>query len=265
MPHCTVAVVQAPAVRGRPRLSRERYGRLLDTLSAGVVLLPELALTGYDPSLDYAALAEPDDGETAVWARSWADRLDALIAVGFPRRTMASTIENALLMIWPGGGKRIYAKRRLWRGEAASFTAGVTPSPVVTYRGVRIAPVICYDMTFPAETAGLAGQVDLLLAASAWPWLSAGHAAAGRDLARALATQLGAAVAWANQVGSCRVGTPGSSQPDRGAGRSLITLPYRSPEARCPARGRSAMTLRIDITRLRRLQADRFGAPRRCL
>ncbi|NOZ78481.1 MAG: carbon-nitrogen hydrolase family protein [Acidobacteria bacterium] len=259
MPHRTVAVVQAPAVRGRPGPSRRRYGRILATLDADIVLLPELALTGYDPALDYATLAETDDGETAAWARGWAIRLDALVAIGFPHRRADGAIENALVMAWPGDGGKIYAKRRLWGSEAAIFAAGTAPPPVVTFRGVRIAPLICYDMTFPAETARLAGRIDLLLAASAWPWLSPGHAAAGRDVARALATQLAAAVAWANQVGSCRVGTPESPRPDRGAGRSLVTLPYRSAEARCPARGRGAAVLSIDLARLRQLQADKLG------
>ncbi len=254
----SAAVVQAPAVRGRPERSRARYGRLLDTLCADVVLLPELALTGYDPALDYAALAEPDGGETEEWTREWARRLDALVAVGLPHRRPDGVIENALLLVQPDGTRHLYVKQHLWTGEAASFSAGSTPPHILSFRGARIAPLICYDMTFAGEAAHLEGRVDILLAASAWPWLSPQHAAAGRDLARALATQLGAAVVWANQVGACRVGTPHRSQADRGAGRSLITLPYRMAEARCPARGRHAAVLKIDLGRLRQAQFAKF-------
>jgi len=253
-----LTVVQAAAFRGNPPASRRRYDRILEGLRTDLVLLPELALTGYDPTLDYDRLAETVEGDTARWASGWARRLDALVGVGFPLAEGGRTL-NALLLAHPDGGLSIHRKRHLWGGETGAFTAGKRPVPVLEHRGVRLATLICYDMTFPGETAPLAGRIDLLLVPSAWPWMSTAHAAAGPDLVRALATQLQAAVAWANQVGACRTGTPEAPSPDRGAGRSLVTLPYRAAEACCPARGTASATLTVDVEALRRRRAAKFG------
>lgn len=253
-----VAVVQAPARRGRPRVTRRRYDRLLAQLEADVVLLPELALVGYDPGLDYAGLAEPEDGPTVRWAGTWAARLNALVAVGLPLAG-ARKPHNAVTLALPDGRRLFYAKRHLWGAEGEQFVAGTAEPPLLELGGLVIAPLICYDMTFAGEAARLAGRIDLLLVASAWPWLSREHAAAGRDLARALATQLGAAVAWANQIGRCRVATDAGARDDRGAGLSLVTLPYRAAEARCPARGAAAGILAVEADRLREARRLKFG------
>jgi len=252
-----IAVVQAPARRGRPGVTRRVYDRLLGDIEADVILLPELALVGYDPGLDYAALAESEDGPTLRWAEAWAFRWNALVAVGLPFKS-GKRFHNALALILPDGKRLIYAKRHLWGAEGEQFIPGRAQAPVFDFAGVRLAPLICYDMTFAEETAPLAGKIDLLLVASAWPWMSREHAAAGRDLARALATQLGAAVAWANQVGRCRIATAAGVGKDRGAGLSLITLPYRTAEARCPGRGAASATLTIDVDRLRRRRTEKF-------
>jgi len=150
-----ITVVQAVAFLGKPAASRRRYDRLLDRLHTDVVLLPELALTGYDPALDHAALAETPDGETGRWASAWARRLDALVGVGFPLKE-GERISNALLLVHPDGERSIYRKRHLWGAETRAFEAGERPVPVLEFRGVHLTPLICYDMTFPGETAPLA-------------------------------------------------------------------------------------------------------------
>ncbi len=258
MARATVAVLQAAAVAGDPEASRSRYDRLLDGLVGDIVLLPELALTGYGRHIDYAALAEPADGATAAWAEGWAARLGATVVIGLPLAEPGG-VANAVLAVTPAGDRAVYRKRHLWGGEAEHFVAGHQAPPVLAAGPLRWAPAICYDMTFADVTAPLAGRVDLLAVVAAWPWLSAGHAAAGRDLARGLATQLGAAVAFANQVGRCRVGTRADNRPDRGAGLSLVTLPYRAAEARAPARGAAVAALEIDLEELRKKQHAKFG------
>lgn len=257
MSRLAIAVVQGIASAGNPASSRRCYDRLLRNTTADVILLPELALTGYDATLDYRAFAEGLDGTTARWAAAWARTLDALVVVGMPL-AVGDRLLNAALMALPDGVRHCYAKRHPWGGEAAQFAAGDRPPPVLTFRGARVAPLICYDLTFASETAPLAGKVDVLLVPSAWPWMSRGHAAAGPDLVRATATQLQCAVAWSNQAGTCRVGTNSEGSADRGAGRSLVTLPYRLAEARCPARGSASATLDIDLERLQRRQREKL-------
>lgn len=258
MKSLNVAVVQGTSVSGRPDSSRRRYDRLLAGLAADIVLLPELALTGYDATLDYRTLAEGLEGSTVVWATTWARRLDALVIVGTPLKSENGLL-NAAVMVLPDGTHHCYAKRHPWGGEAEQFAAGLEPPPVLTFRGARVAPLICYDMTFASETTPLAGRVDVLLVPSAWPWMSRAHASAGPDLARAIATQLQCAVAWSNHTGRCRTGTRAEWSVDRCAGRSLITLPYRQAEARCPARGSATAALTIDLDRLRRRQRAKLG------
>ncbi|MCG6964601.1 MAG: carbon-nitrogen hydrolase family protein [Acidobacteria bacterium] len=258
MGRLTVAVVQGAAVSGRPDRSCHRYNRLLGNLTADIILLPELALTGYDATLDYRTLAEGHEDATAGWAATWARTLDALLVVGMPLAA-DDLVLNAALMVLPNGSRHTYAKRHPWGGEAEQFAAGAEPPPVLSFRGAQVAPLICYDMTFASETADLAGLVDVLLAPSAWPWMSRAHAAAGPDLARAIATQLQCAVAWSNQTGRCRVGSRTNWSADRGAGRSLVTLPYRQAEARCPARGAAFATLTIDLDRLRHRRREKLA------
>lgn len=258
MSRIKIAVIQGTTGSGQTESARRQYDQLLENLAADIVLLPELALTGYDATVDYRALAESSDGATGRWAAAWARDLNALLVVGLPLAARNLAL-NAALMVLPDGSHHVYAKRHPWGGEAEQFTPGTQRPPVLSFRGARITPLICYDMTFASDTASLAGNVDIVLVPSAWPWMSRAHAGAGPDLVRAVATQLQCAVAWANHAGRCRIGTRTDWRVDRGAGRSLISIPYRQAEARCPARGAAAAMLEVDLDPLRRRQTEKLG------
>ncbi|ALV53439.1 carbon-nitrogen hydrolase family protein [Streptomyces althioticus] len=164
---------------------------------ARLVVLPELHLTAYDVRglMDAPASAVLSaDGARRVTDRRIAPLADATVrhrvtvVVGAPVRHPDGRLTNSLLAVTPDGAvTALYDKRHLWQDtEAALFTPGTGDPATLTVDGWRLAPGVCYDMSFPehARAAALSGA-HAVLYASAFA-ASTEHRAAVYCRARAL-------------------------------------------------------------------------------
>ena len=136
-----------------------------------LVLLPEASLTGYvseDGDFDLTDLAEPVDGPTRDALAHLAKRFDCLVVGPLIERTETG-LYNSLLGITPDGATLLhYRKHHPWFPEKWA-TPGPGAGAVVTWRGKKIVPAICFDVHFLSADAGVQlGSSDLLLFASAW-------------------------------------------------------------------------------------------------
>ena len=136
-----------------------------------LVLLPEAALTGYvsgDGDFDLTGLAEPLDGRSRAGLAHLARRFDCLVVGPVIERDVTG-IYNSLLGVTPDGATLLhYRKHHPWFPEKWA-TPGPTGGAVVTWRGRKLVPAICFDVHFLSEDAGAAlNEADLLLFASAW-------------------------------------------------------------------------------------------------
>ncbi|MFC8129818.1 carbon-nitrogen hydrolase family protein [Streptomyces sp. NPDC057302] len=136
---------------------------------AGLLVAPEMYLTGYAIGDDVARLAEPADGASAAAIAETAARHGVAVAYGYPERE-GEAVFNSVQLIGPDGVSLAnYRKTHLFGCfERDSFTSGEQAVVQAELGGLRIGLMICYDVEFPENVRAhaLAGT-DLLLVPTA--------------------------------------------------------------------------------------------------
>lgn len=166
--------------------------------SVDVIVLPEMFSTGF--SMNAPDLAEVMNVTTTRWLKMMAAQTQALLIGSFQVKE-GKNYYNRLLCVRPEGTYEIYDKRHLFRygAEHETFTAG-RERLVVTWKGWRICPLICYDLRFPVWSRQDAeSPYDLLLYVANWP---AARAYAWDTLLRARAIENLSYVVGVNRVGN---------------------------------------------------------------
>ncbi|MCX5383607.1 carbon-nitrogen hydrolase family protein [Streptomyces sp. NBC_00083] len=198
---------------------------------AGLIVCPELFLTGYAIGDDIAKLAEPADGPSAEAIAAIAVRHGLAVVYGYPERD-GDTVYNAAQLIGPDGTRLAnYRKTHLFGDfEQAAFTPGERCVVQAELNGLRIGMMICYDVEFPENVRAhaLAGT-DLLLVPTAQmhPFQ---FVAESLVPVRAFENQL--YVAYVNRTGpegafefvglSCLAGPDGAARARAGRGTELV-------------------------------------------
>ncbi|MCB5180937.1 carbon-nitrogen hydrolase family protein [Streptomyces antimicrobicus] len=189
---CVPADIPANAARAAALAVRAREE------GAGLVVLPELVLTGYElPALagDPSLLVTADDPRLDPLRSSGiATVVNCAVPGGGPRPLIASLVHDA-----DGTLLTTYAKQHLYEQEHAHFAAG-TGDGRFELGGLRFCLATCYDNHFPELAArGAADGCRVHLASSLY-----GTGAGVRERATvypALARDHGLYVALANHVG----------------------------------------------------------------
>jgi predicted amidohydrolase len=155
----SVAAAQAVSIRGAVAVNIEHHCRLAELAAekgAGVVVFPELSLTGYEldiaPTLAFSAEDERLEPLVAV-----ADASEVMLVVGAPVR-LASGLHIGAFVVEPGRSMRVYTKRHLYGSENDVFVPG-SLDPILELGADRAALAICADTSHPehAEAAAKRG------------------------------------------------------------------------------------------------------------
>ncbi|MER7517435.1 carbon-nitrogen hydrolase family protein [Streptomyces sp. NPDC126499] len=139
---------------------------------AGLLLAPELILTGYAIGPDLARLAEPSDGPSAHAVADIAARHGLAVGYGYPERDTERhgvLYNSAQLFGADGAVLAHYRKTHLFGDfEAKWFTPGDDGLVQTELGGLTVGLMICYDVEFPenVRAQALAGT-DLLLVPTA--------------------------------------------------------------------------------------------------
>jgi 5-aminopentanamidase len=136
---------------------------------AGLLIAPEMFLTGYAIGDDIARLAEPSDGDSADAVAEIAGRHGLAVAYGYPERSGEVVFNSAQLVSTDGARLANYRKTHLFGCfERDHFTPGEQPVAQAELDGVRVGIMICYDVEFPENVRAhaLAGT-DLLVVPTA--------------------------------------------------------------------------------------------------
>ncbi|MET7333750.1 nitrilase-related carbon-nitrogen hydrolase [Nonomuraea sp. NPDC005650] len=167
-----VALEQLDVIAGRPAGNRALAvlrARAAFEAGAGIVVLPELAISGYvvDPLLA-RSVAEPLDGPSLAALGEVAAAYDGLVVYGFSEIDGAN-LYNSVVAAGPSGPILHYRKLHLFDREKDVFTPGDLGLPVAeTPHGV-IGLCICYDLRFVEVMRLLSLQgADLVIAPAAW-------------------------------------------------------------------------------------------------
>ncbi|MGY0487801.1 carbon-nitrogen hydrolase family protein [Streptomyces sp. WG-D5] len=136
---------------------------------AGLLVAPEMFLTGYAIGDDVARLAEPADGDAADAIAELAHRHGLAVAYGYPERDGDAVFNSVQLISADGTRLANYRKTHLFGCfEREQFTPGEQPVVQAELNGLRVGLMICYDVEFPENVRAhaLAGT-DLLLVPTA--------------------------------------------------------------------------------------------------
>ncbi|MET9432079.1 MULTISPECIES: carbon-nitrogen hydrolase family protein [unclassified Streptomyces] len=199
---------------------------------AGLLVAPEMFLTGYAIGDGVARLAEPADGEGADAIADIAVRHGVAVAYGYPERD-GEKVYNSAQLIGPDGTRLLsYRKTHLYGGfETDSFAPGDQPVVQTELGGLRVGLMICYDVEFPENVRAhaLAGT-DLLLVPTALMH-PAEVVAESVVPVRAFENQL--YIAYANRIGqegdfefvglSALAGPDGTARARAGRAEELVT------------------------------------------
>jgi len=171
-PVTRVALEQLDVVAGRPEENRalaERRAEAAFSAGADIVVLPELAISGYVVSSDLArAVAEPLDGPSLAGMRRVAAAHDGLVAYGFCELD-GDALYNAVAVVDGRGPMLHYRKLHLFDREIGVFEPGDLGLPVVDTPFGTLGACICYDLRFVEVLRVLSLRgADLVLAPAAW-------------------------------------------------------------------------------------------------
>ena len=179
----------------------DKAARDASAAGAALLIVPELAVSGYGAGDAILALAEPRDGGQVAALRDSARRNNVAILTGFAERD-GDTVYNSAVFV-DGDRTRVYRKAFLYGGyEKGLFAAPAPQSCIVELGGLKVGVLICYDVEFPENVRRLAqAGADLVAVPTALP--ASDHAAfIARNVISVRAFENQVHVAYANLCGA---------------------------------------------------------------
>ena len=156
-----VGYVQFEPVFGDIAGNLEIMKRLISPVESGVLVLPELATTGYTFTSreELVSLAEPFNGSPSLDSlQNLAAKNECGLVVGFAE-SAGEKVYNSAAFLGPDGSRYLYRKTHLFGAETLWFDPGDLPLGVFNYQDVTFGIMICFDWFFPevARTLALRG------------------------------------------------------------------------------------------------------------
>jgi predicted amidohydrolase len=197
----------------------------------GLLVLPELALSGYDfPSREVLAdAAEPgESGPTAQLLRGLARETGLTLATGYAERD-GDRLYNSAMLVEPDGTWHNYRKLHLFNRETTLFEPGnITPRAMETALG-PVGLMVCFDWFFPEVARCLALDGALVIAHPSnlvLPWCQ--RAMLTRSLENRVYTVTANRIGTETQAGRSLTFT-GASQVLSPTGDTLAEAPVDAP------------------------------------
>ena len=211
-----IAVAQIRPETGNLESNLEKHLMLVEKAAinkAGLILFPELSLTGYEPRLAEKLATHPEDPEFEE-LHHMSEDLEIIICAGMPV-IGPKGIHISMLIFRPGKPVEEYSKQLLHPDELPFFTEG---SRMIFLRkgDEKIAPAICYESLQPDFAEGAyKGGAQIYLASVA---KSSGGLEEAMPFYASIAKKYSMTVCMSNSVGWC--------DDFMSAGRSSVWNPY---------------------------------------
>ncbi len=218
-----------------------------------LIILPETFTTGFP--VDPAPFAETTDGESLQWMQRLAAETGAVIT-GSLLLKEENNYFNSLIWMRPDGTFERYDKRHVFSmgGEHKHIKAG-EQQLVVTLKGWKIRPLVCYDLRFPVWCKNRfengAFEYDLAIFVANWPAVRA-YPWDALLVARAIENQ-------AYVLGVNRVGLDGQGNNYNGHSKLIDAKGKVVSEA--PENSEAAMRVTLSGTQLREFR-NKFNVGR---
>ncbi|MFU8827641.1 MAG: nitrilase-related carbon-nitrogen hydrolase [Brevefilum sp.] len=155
----SIGFVQFQPVRKDIETNIKKLQQLLAGITADLIVLPELANTGYlyENTKALFPYAEPNDASGAFLQSliALSNDTQGLIVSGYAELAK-DKLFNSAIAISKEGVVANYRKIHLYADEKLLFQPGDNPFQVFTWLGVKIGMMICFDWIFPESARSLA-------------------------------------------------------------------------------------------------------------
>jgi predicted amidohydrolase len=200
MQDLTISLVQADLAWEDAAANHDALATAIGTLPrTDVIVLPEMFASGF--SMAAERLAQTMQGPSVQWLQAQAAATDALVG-GSLIILEGGHYYNRFVLAQPNGTLHHYDKRHTFRmaGEHTVYTSGMQ-RPILSWRGWRILPQVCYDLRFPVWSRNALPDAgyDLALYVANWPMARSRH---WQQLLAARAIENLAYVAGVNRCGT---------------------------------------------------------------
>lgn len=163
-----VAIIQSNLVWENPVQNRINFSEKIESITTPVdlIVLPEMFTSGF--TMNPKAVAETMQGETVNWMKAIAAKRQCAI-MGSVVIKEQNDYANRFLFIMPSGDITFYDKSHTFTlaGEHEVYKAG-EENVIITYKGWKIKPLVCYDLRFPVWARNIE-DYDLLIYVANWP------------------------------------------------------------------------------------------------
>ncbi|MFC7356362.1 amidohydrolase [Jejudonia soesokkakensis] len=163
-----VSIIQSHLHWENPVANRTQFSEKIAAISedTDLIILPEMFTTGF--TMNAASLAEETNGVTLFWMQSEAKKKNAALTGSIIIKD-DGLFYNRLFFVFPDGTFHQYDKKHTFAlaGEHKTYQAGQNKL-IVTYKGWKICPLVCYDLRFPVWARNKE-DYDLLVYVANWP------------------------------------------------------------------------------------------------
>ncbi len=163
-----IALIQSKLVWEDPQQNRAQFLKKIDAIiePVDIVVLPEMFTSGF--TMNASSVAETMEGDTVKWMTDIATKKQIAITGSLVIKEK-DNYYNRLLFVHPDGVIETYDKRHTFTlaGENKVYTAG-TKKLIVSYKGWKICPLICYDLRFPVWSRNV-DDYEVLVYVANWP------------------------------------------------------------------------------------------------
>ncbi len=123
---------------------------------ARIVILPELAISGYGAGPDILMSAEGLAGAQVAKLKQLARDAGTALVIGLALKS-GERVYNSAAFVTPDCTVVTYNKLHLYGDyENGLFAPGETASPIFTFEGLKFGLLVCFDVEFPERVRGLA-------------------------------------------------------------------------------------------------------------
>jgi predicted amidohydrolase len=148
-----ICAAQTSPVKGDIRANLQRHKELVvlaATQGAGMIIFPELSVTGYEPELAKHLAVELNDGSLNELQEA-SNNYNIIIGAGMPLN-QAGGIEISLVIFQPNHPSQVYAKQHLHPDEYPFFTAAKQSGVKLVTDAPAAAFAICYEISIPSHS-----------------------------------------------------------------------------------------------------------------
>jgi predicted amidohydrolase len=148
-----IAVAQSKPIRGNIISNIQNHMPLINRAvahGAGMIIFPELSITGYEPQLA-GELATHKDDHRFDDLQQLSDTNKIIIGTGMPIQ-IKEGVQIGLIIFQPGSPRQVYAKQYLHEDELPFFVPG-NEQLYLQNDTLKIAPAICYELSVPEHSA----------------------------------------------------------------------------------------------------------------